>query len=61
MTELTPVEDALQAALGFARDKLLVAQMKIAAGDAYEAAKEIRAAAETLQAALEATQEDIAA
>jgi hypothetical protein len=55
------IEEALQAAISFARDRLLVAQMKIADGDPFGAASELRSAAETLGAALETYREDAAA
>ncbi len=55
------VEDALQDAIAVARDRLLVAQMKIADGDALGAATELRSAAEILGAALENYREEAAA
>lgn len=55
------IEDALQAAIATARDRLLVAQMKIADGDPLGAATELRLAAEALSAALEEYREEAVA
>lgn len=55
------IEEALQAAISFARDRLLVAQMRIANDDALGAANELRSAADSLSAALKNYREDATA
>lgn len=51
--------EALQAALAFSRDRMLIAQVKLGEGDMRAAAAEVKSAADSLQAALDALREEL--